>query len=85
MESRYRFLKINKQVRFGDYDVKYVKKEEKETRDGEAPVDVNKESLKIMKGEAKVKVRKKDKLALIEAMKEDNLDRMNEILQNLGN
>ena len=49
MESKYRFLKINKQVKFGEYDVKYVKKEEKSAVEGQAPVDVNKESLKIMK------------------------------------
>ena len=84
MESKYRFLKINKQVKFGEYDVKYVKKEEKSAVEGQAPVDVNKESLKIIKGDAKIRVRKKDKLALIEAIKEDNLERMDEVLQNLG-
>ncbi len=81
MESHYRFLKVNKEVKFGDFYVKYTKKEHKEHKEGTAPVDINKESLKVLKGEAKVKLRKKEKLALIEAMKEDNVDKMHQLLQ----
>jgi hypothetical protein len=81
MESHYRLLKVNKEVSFGEYHVKYTKKEHKERKEGAEPVDINKESLKVMKGGVKVKLRKKEKLALIEAMKEDNVDKMHELLQ----
>ncbi len=81
MESHYRFLIVNKEIDFGDYHVKYVKKEHKEKKEGAEPIDINKESLKVMKGGVKVKLRKKEKLALIEAMKEDNVNKMHELLQ----
>ncbi len=83
MESSYRFLKVNKELSFGDYHAKYVKKEQKERKEGAAPVDINKESIKVMKGGVKVKLRKKEKLALIEDMKADNIDKMHDLLQSL--
>ena len=83
MESHYRFMKVNKEVSFGDYHVKYVKKEHKEKKEGAAPVDINKESIKALKGGVKVKLRKKEKLALIEAMKLDNVDKMHELLESV--
>jgi hypothetical protein len=83
MESHYRFLKVNKEVGFGDYHVKYVKKEQKEKKEGATPIEINKESIKVMKGGTKVKLRKKEKLALIEAIKEDNVDKMHELLQSV--
>lgn len=83
MESHYRFLKVNKELSFGSYHVKYVKKEHKEVKEGAAPVDINKESIKVTKGDAKVKLRKKEKLALIEDMKADNIDKMYNLLESL--
>ncbi len=81
MESHYRFLKVNKEMRFGDYNVRYVKKEQKEKKEGSPAVDINKESIKVVKGESKLRLKKKEKLALIEAMKDDNVDKMHDLLQ----
>ncbi|MCL5016788.1 MAG: hypothetical protein M1441_01440 [Candidatus Parvarchaeota archaeon] len=85
MENWYRFYKAqaNEQFKFGDYEIKYVKKEVKEDfnpKGDKVPSNVNKEQLKVFKAGQKVKVRKADKLALIEAIKAGNVDRMNEIL-----
>lgn len=85
MESHYRLLKVNKELSFGDYHVKYVKKEHKEKKEGAPTVDINKESVKVLKGGAKLKLKKKEKLALIEAMKDDNIDKMHDLLQAVKN
>ena len=68
------------------YEVKYVKKEEHEDfqpRNEKLPVNIDKEQLKITKNGEKIKVRKRDKLAIIEAIKQDNIDRVDEILKAL--
>jgi hypothetical protein len=78
-------MKVNKEVSFGDYHVKYAKKEQKEQKDGVPPTEVNKESVKVMKGDTKLKLRKKEKLALIDAVKADNVDQMNSLLQSVNN
>ncbi|MCL5101445.1 MAG: hypothetical protein M1348_02440 [Candidatus Parvarchaeota archaeon] len=83
MESTYRFLNIKKEVDFGSYHVKYTKKELKERREGAQPADINKESIKVLKSGAKVKLRKKEKLALMEDVKADNIDKMHELLESL--
>ena len=85
MEYKYRFMKVNKEVSFGDYHVKYAKKEQKEQKEGTPPIEINKESVKVMKGDAKLKLRKKEKLALIDAMKADNVDQMDLLLQSINN
>ena len=88
MENWYRFYKAqaNEQFKFGDYEIKYVKKDVKynfNPQGEKARTDLHKEQLKVFKGGQKVKVRKADKLAIIEAIKNGNVDKMNEILGSL--
>ncbi len=85
MENWYKFHKAQakKQVKFGEYEVEYVRKElhEHSQPQGEkAPVDVDKERIKVLKNGAKMKVKKKDKLAIIEAIKADDLDRIHSVV-----
>ena len=80
--------KAVKEVKFNGYEVKYVKKEEHEDfqpRNEKLPVNLDKEQLKITKNGEKIKVRKKDKLAIIEAIKQDSIDKVDEILKTLKN
>ncbi|MCL4398406.1 MAG: hypothetical protein M1322_02420 [Candidatus Parvarchaeota archaeon] len=78
--------KAVKEIKFNGYEVKYVKKEEHEDfqpKNDKTPINIDKEQLKITKNGEKIKVRKKDKLAIIEALKQDNVDKVDEILKAL--
>ena len=78
--------KAVKEVKFNGYEVKYVKKDEHEDfqpRNEKLPGNIDQEQLKITKNGEKVKVRKKDKLAIIEAIKQDSIDKVDEILKTL--
>lgn len=88
METWYRQYKSKavKRIQFNDYDVLYTKKEENEDfqpRNEKLPKNVDKETVKITKAGQKIKIRKKDKLALITAIKDDDMDRADEILKRL--
>ncbi len=88
MESWYKFHKgqAKKHIKFGEYEVEYVRKElhEHTHPQGEkAPVDIDKERIKVLKNGVKMKIRKKDKLAIMEAIKMDNIDRIHEIVSSI--
>ena len=88
MERWYKFFKgqANRQFKFGDYEIKYVKKEVKEDfqpREEKTPMNMEKEQIKVFKNGVKVKIRKAQKLALIEAIKNDNLDKMESVVSSL--
>ena len=88
MEEWYKHHKSKtvKQIKFGEYEVKYTKKEEYEDSNPktEKPqININKEQLKITKNGEKIKIRRKDKLAMIDAIKNDNVDSVDEIIKRL--
>ncbi|MCL5009453.1 MAG: hypothetical protein M1433_00500 [Candidatus Parvarchaeota archaeon] len=89
MENWYKHSegKTVKELKFGEFEIKYVKKEKKEDfqpRGDKAPIDISKEQLKVLKNGVKIKVRKANKLAIIEALKNDELDKVDEIVKALG-
>ena len=57
--------------------------EDFQPRNEKLPKNVDKETVKITKAGQKIKIRKKDKLALITAIKDDAMDRADEILKRL--
>ena len=78
--------KAVKEIKFNGYEVKYTRKEEHEDfqpKNEKRPVNFDKEQLKITKNGEKVKIRKKNKLAIMDAIKQDNIDRVDEILKTL--
>jgi hypothetical protein len=88
MENWYKHSegKAVKSLKFGEFEVKYVKKEKSEDfqpRNDKAPINISKEQLKVTKNGAKLKVRKAKKLAIIEALRNDELDRVDEIVKTL--
>lgn len=88
MEEWYKHHKSKavKEVKFNGYEVKYTRKEEHEDtqpRNEKLPINIDKEQLKITKDGEKIKVRKKDKLAIIDAIKQDNVDQVDQILKTL--
>lgn len=88
MENWYKHFegKSVKYLKFGEFEVKYIKKEKKEDfqpREDKTPVDISKEQLKVTKNGAKMKIRKAKKLAIIEALKNDELDKVDELVETL--
>ena len=64
MENWYRFYKAqaNEQFKFGDYEIKYVKKDVKESfnpQGEKAPTDLHKEQLKVFIKENTKKIKEK--------------------------
>ena len=89
MENWYKFLKgqVKRQVKIGEYEVLYSKKELKEDsfpkEEGKPTLEINKETVKVLRGGNKVKIRKAEKLRLIEAIKADNLENIEVALKEL--
>jgi hypothetical protein len=90
MEEWYahRQSKSIKTVKFRDYEIMYIKKgyhENFEPKNGKMPVDLEREQVKVIKGGEKIKIRKKSKLAIIDAINQDNIDKLNDIVKTLEN
>ena len=88
MESWYKHSegKTVKSLKFGEFEVKYVKKEKSEDfqpRNDKTPINISKEQLKVTKNGLKLKVRKAKKLAIIDALRNDELDRVDGIVKTL--
>ncbi len=78
--------KTVKSLKFGEFEIKYVRKEQSEDfqpRNERTPVNIRKEQLKITKNGVKLKIRKSNKLAVIDALKNDELDKVDEIIKAL--
>jgi hypothetical protein len=88
MEEWYthRQSKSVKTVKFRDYEIVYIKKgyyENFEPKNGKMPVDLEREQVKVIKSGEKIKIRKKSKLAIIDAINQDNIDKLNDIVKTL--
>ncbi|MCW1294167.1 MAG: hypothetical protein OH316_00280 [Candidatus Parvarchaeota archaeon] len=84
MENWYKFFKeqSNRTIKVGEYEIVYKGKnlEESWSSAEKPPVSVHKESIKVLKNGEKVKLKKADKLKLIEALKRGNLDEVSGLL-----
>lgn len=84
MENWYKFFKVqsNRTIKLGEYEIVYKGKdlEESSSSAEKPPISVHKETVKLLKNGEKVKLKKADKLKLIEALKHGNLDEISGLL-----
>lgn len=89
MENWYKIYnaQMKRSFKFGEYEILFSKKEAKESfnppQEGKTPLELHKESVKVLKNGQKVKLRKIFKLRLIDAMKEDSLEKAEQVLKEL--
>ncbi len=90
MENWYKLYnaQTKRSFKFGEYEILFSRKEAKESfhppQEGKTPVEIRKESVKVLKNGQKVKLRKKFKLRLLEAMNEDSLEKAEQVLKELS-
>jgi hypothetical protein len=84
MDTWYKYFKeqSTRNIKLGEYEIIYKGKnlEESSSSAEKPPVSVHKETVKLLKNGEKVKLKKADKLKLIEALKRGNLDEVSGLL-----